>query len=129
MIQKIKKTRAEVLMRINTLHRQHSFPSGDPPSYEEAVSGGAPLQPQTYSELAAALKDIEVDRTNSEVEAEIIYVHEDVKLYYITPDGSVTQTSEAETLTIALLSGMYLTVFVISPSYSCNICIITVKLP
>lgn len=104
MIQKMKKTRAEVLNRINTLNRQNDFTPEDPPSYEEAIANNSKL-PQTYSELAAALNDMQVQQTNSEVDAKVIYVHDDVRLYFISPDGSVTQTSEAETLTIALLSG------------------------
>lgn len=103
MIQKMKKTRAEVLHRINVLNRQNDF-AEDPPTYEEAIASGSKL-PKTYSELAAALSDMKVQQTNSEVDTKVIYVHDDVRLYFISPDGSVTQTLEAETLTIALLSG------------------------
>ncbi|KAL3279737.1 hypothetical protein HHI36_017245 [Cryptolaemus montrouzieri] len=112
MIQKMKKTRAEVLMRINTL--QPTLPPRpnleSPPSYEEAMSssgssidGRTPIL-NTYSELAAALEDINIDPSMN-MYSEVIYSHDGVKLYFISANGSVSSFSEPETLSIVLTKG------------------------
>ncbi|KAK9871343.1 hypothetical protein WA026_011609 [Henosepilachna vigintioctopunctata] len=112
MIQKIKKTRAEVLMRITTLQPtlKPRPQLESPPSYDEAVSTsgssteGAASNLNTYSELASALQQINIE-PGVNMYSEIIYKHEGVKLYFISSTGIVSSFSEPETLIIALTEG------------------------
>lgn len=108
MIQKMKRTRAEVLTRINCITSSPNFvPRDPPPTYEEAISRSNSVSsyiPRTYTDLANALNDLQIESTNTP--AEIIYSHDDVSLYFISPDGTVTQTSEPQTLNIAVVPGI-----------------------
>nr|CAD7405247.1 unnamed protein product [Timema poppensis] len=56
----------------------------------------------TYEELGAALQHLKVE-TNAET-AQILYSHDNVRVYFISPDGSVTATSEPDTLKIVQLN-------------------------
>lgn len=103
MIQKMKKTRGEVLTRINCIQTSpqfvHDIPP--PPSYEEAIATQVP--PRTYNELAVALNNIE--SANYDRNAEILYTHDNVQMYYISPDGNVLSSSAPQTLNIFLVEG------------------------
>lgn len=70
-------------------------------SSSSPVSPSAPLH--TYSELGAALQDLKVD-TGAQT-AEILYEHDNVRLYFISSDGSVVSASEPQTLKIVRLEG------------------------
>lgn len=81
-----------------------------PPSYEEAVAcprsptGGASSQPLvTYHDLGVALREMKVE-TESET-VQLIYIQENVCIYFISSDGSVSTPSEPETLQIVQLEG------------------------
>lgn len=109
MIQKLKKTRAEVLTRINTIQESATPEIMEaPPSYEEAIANspvGTPTTPQTYNDLACALNHLKVD-SNVEMEAEVVYIYEGVKLYFISPNGEVSSTLAPQTLKIILVESM-----------------------
>lgn len=110
MIQKIKKTRAEVLTRISSIQRSSSFvpevPPEDPPSYEEAIASASSDEERsmTYGELATALQDMSIS-TNQSISEQIIYTHDNVRLYFISPNGEVLSTQLPETLRISLVQG------------------------
>lgn len=101
MIQKIKRTRAEVLIRINSIQGNLANLMSDesPPSYEEAMSSTSSSTelPRTYTELAAALNQLKIEPPNDQ---ELIYTHDNVRLYFISPNGEVTSTKQPQTLCI-----------------------------
>ncbi|XP_072386300.1 protein spartin [Diabrotica undecimpunctata] len=108
MIQKIKKTRAEVITRINCIQGSSSAYSSilseDPPSYEEAMSSTDDEGPVTYKDLATALRDLSVD-PNQNIQEEVVYTHDNVRVYFISPNGEVVSTLQPEVLTISLVRG------------------------
>ncbi|CAG9818415.1 unnamed protein product [Phaedon cochleariae] len=109
MIQKIKKTRAEVLTRIHSIQGTHSSNAAasleHPPSYEEATSSAEDSVeefPRTYKDLATALNELSID-PNQNLHEEIIYSHDGVRLYFISSNGEVVSTREPENLMIYLV--------------------------
>lgn len=103
MIQKIKKTRAEVILRINCIQKSSVAPAisqEDPPTYEEAMSSSEEEIPRTYKDLATALQELSVD-PNQRMHEEVIYTHDNVRLYFISPNGEVLSTREPQTLIIS----------------------------
>ncbi|XP_066255544.1 protein spartin isoform X2 [Euwallacea similis] len=119
MIKKIKKTRAEVLVRINCIQSSPGFQSvnDQPPSYEEAVSGsnsetassseepgGIESQHVTYRDLAAVLHNLSMD-PNQCLKEELVYSYPGVRLYFISPTGDVLATREPQLLKISLIEG------------------------
>lgn len=85
-------------------------PPPPPPSYEEAMAGvrspGAKASSRpllTYYDLGVALQELKVE-TGAEI-AELLYVQENVRIYFISPDGTVSATLEPETLQIVQLEG------------------------
>lgn len=111
MIQKMKKTRAEVLMRINRIQQESDFVAPQPPpSYDEAMatstsSSSSDCVPRTYRELASALENLQLETKSTMARTTVLYTHDNVKLYMISPEGQVVSTSEPETLTIAVVEG------------------------
>lgn len=108
MIQKIKKTRAEVLLRINSIQSSKNFKEvlqcEGPPSYEEAVSSSDDEFPITYRDLATALNELSVD-PNQRMQEDVIYIYEGVRLYFISANGEVLSTQEPQVLKISLVQG------------------------
>nr|CAH7720543.1 unnamed protein product [Callosobruchus chinensis] len=111
MIQKIKKTRAEVLTRINTLQGSSNFvPSEtleEPPSYDEAIatsSSSSSDVPRTYKDLATALNELSID-PNQMMEEDVIYCYDGVRIYFISPNGEVLSTQEPQLLKISMVQG------------------------
>ncbi|KAL1506082.1 hypothetical protein ABEB36_005512 [Hypothenemus hampei] len=110
MIQKLKKTRAEVLTRINCVQTApgSSTSSDEPPSYEEAMSSSGDesteVEPVTYRDLATALQQLSVD-PNQQINEELVYSHPGVRLYFISPSGQVLSTREPQLLKISLVQG------------------------
>lgn len=108
MIQKIKKTRAEVLLRINSIQSAPDFipevQEEMPPSYEEAMSSSEDEVPRTYRDLAAALNELSID-PNQKIKEDVIYTYEGVRLYFISPNGEVLSTQEPQLLKISLVQG------------------------
>lgn len=112
MIQKMKKTRAEVLTRINSIQSSSDFVRPEPPpSYDEAMASSMSSSassssdgiPRTYRELATALENLQLDTKDVVARTTVLYTHENVRLYMISPTGQVLSTSEPETLTIAIV--------------------------
>lgn len=112
MIQKIKRTRAEVLTRINCTQSSPGFtslPLDQPPSYEEAMSSTSDdslvdTHHITYKDLATALEELSID-PNQHLNEEIVYMHPGVRLYFISPNGEVVSTREPQLLKISLVEG------------------------
>ncbi|XP_066999747.1 protein spartin [Anabrus simplex] len=105
MVQKMKKTRKEVLSRICDAQTNQNFAVVPPPTYEEATSGShtsiSPSSLQTYSDLGAALQNLKIN-TGAQ-SATILFAHDNVRVYFISPDGNVLSTSEPDTLYIVQL--------------------------
>lgn len=141
MIQKMRKTRKEIQIRIDEVQaKPHPDAVEPPPSYEEAMAAeAAPVagssrdvqipgtskqnQPYvplsavydalldqshnveksapSYAELNNQLGDLKLQTT----EKEIIYSHDNVRLYFIAPDGRVSSSSEPNTLIIGKIKG------------------------
>lgn len=102
MIQKMKRTRAEVLVRINTISSASNFVPHDLPTTHQENMPTSDVIPHTYTELADALKDLPIDAVRGP--AEVLYSYDGVKLYFISPDGSVSQILEPQVLNIAVIS-------------------------
>ncbi|XP_044762001.1 protein spartin [Coccinella septempunctata] len=113
MIQKMKKTKTEVSLRIDSL--QSSLPEiieiESPPSYQQATStdassvdGNVNSISKSYADLAAELEEFNKE---SEVNfySEVIYTQEGVKLYFISGSAVVSSYSEPDTLTVAITKG------------------------
>lgn len=134
MLDKLKKTRKEVLIRIAESQVQSlpDFQLEPPPSYEEAISSPSysplhsPLgacslssisssgpshaysrslsptsQPLTYCELGEALRNLKVE-TGAQ-SAQVIYSFDNVRLYFISPSGTVSAPSQPNQLRILQL--------------------------
>lgn len=111
MVQKMKKTRKEILSRIadSQMRPEASLsPSSLPPSYEEAMSSCSssetsvnPSQIQTYRDLGIALQNLKIETAAQS--AEVLFSCPSVKVYYISANGTVTGTLEPETLKIVEL--------------------------
>lgn len=112
MIQKLKRTRGEVLTRITCIQNSPDYivrHCPPPPSYDEAMSmSSSPNSsvcgevPRTYNELAAALQNLQIEPSGGAT-LEVILTVEYARLYFISPDGTVVSTSEPETLTISTI--------------------------
>lgn len=102
----MKKTRAEVLSRINSIQSSSDFtplPTPPPPSYDEAMGIETSECPKTYSELGTALETLKIDTISGQTE--VIYSTAGVKVYHISPSGEVSSTLEDQTLTIGFIEG------------------------
>lgn len=107
MIHKMKCTRGEVLQRIGQIGSQmdrDEAEAGKNGSGEGgAVGCGDGLRPRTYTELAVALRQMHCNgqqEGGAENSLELLFSCDGVKMYYIEPDGVVTQMLEDSTLRI-----------------------------
>jgi hypothetical protein len=105
--------RKEVLCRIADAQVTPDPPLVSPPSYEEAMAcprshtdGASSQSLMTYHDLGLALQELKVE-TGAET-VHLIYIQENVRIYFISPDGTVSTPSEPKTLQIAQLEGMLL---------------------
>jgi hypothetical protein len=93
--------RKDVVNRLTQL-RQTPFANlqlpADPPSYEEATSPTSP-----YASVSNALNQIRLDKMIAD--ADILYKQENVRVYFIAPDGNVSSLSEPLPLIIARIQG------------------------
>lgn len=122
MIQKLKRTRAETLKRICALQPPSqdlktnletlTIQDPSPPSYDAATSNSSTAtptegaKPQTYSELAAALDNLQVENSNKEKQVSLIYTQQNVRIYFISPDGTVAALPDLLVLNIfSILAG------------------------
>lgn len=107
MITKIKKTRGEVLTRIKSIQSSPNFvPEEQPPKYEQiSTSSNNAVGPVTYKDLATALNELSFD-PNQDIEEDVVYSHDDVQVYFISPTGEVTSTQEPQNLKISIVHSM-----------------------
>jgi hypothetical protein len=108
-----------VLCRITDVQVTPEPPVVSPPSYEEAMAcprspiAGASSQPLfTYYDLGVALQQLKVE-TGAET-AELLYIQENVCIYFISPDGTVSSPSKPETLRIVQLEGIQSAIVILS---------------
>ncbi|PSN45011.1 hypothetical protein C0J52_11638 [Blattella germanica] len=107
MIQKMKKTRKEILCRLSDAQVTSEPSVVSPPSYEEAMacprSGDNSLTDPivTYNDLGLALQNLKVE-TGAQA-AKILYTQENVRLYFISLDGSESPSPVPEILRIVEL--------------------------
>lgn len=114
MIQKMKKTREEVSLRIESLKTTLPHDSEVKPlspceeaassTDESSVDGNKNSVSKSYAELSAELEQYNL---GSEVNfySEIIYTEDNVKLYFISGNGVVSSYSEPDVLTVAITKG------------------------
>ncbi|XP_049859597.1 protein spartin [Schistocerca gregaria] len=110
MMQKMRKTRKEVLHRISDAQVSAAGSASSqqaPPSYEEAMSAPSspvpePSQIQTYEDLGKALQRLKPDSSKlcDEMHGELLFTVDGVRIYFISPDGSVTSPSDPGSLQI-----------------------------
>lgn len=103
LIQKLKRTRAEVLTRINCLKLKYDPPQHSNTDVADSQSSASESS-ITYRELALALRDVSV-RDFRNLDTSIIYINDKAKLYYISPDGTVLSTSDYQELKIFGIEG------------------------
>jgi hypothetical protein len=103
-------SRKEVLCRVADTQVTRAPPVAAPPSYEEAMAcvriPGAEASSRpllTYYDLGVALEELKVE-TGAET-AELLYAQENVCIYFISPDGTVSAPLEPEILQIVQLGG------------------------
>jgi hypothetical protein len=95
--------RKDVVNRLTQL-RQTPYPDlqlqlpADPPSYEEATSPTSP-----YASVSNALNQIRLDKMIAD--ADILYKQDNVRVYFIAPDGNVSSLSNPLPLIIAQIQG------------------------
>lgn len=113
-VQKLKKDKNEIKSKVTFLQGNDKDQAGSssspaqPPSYDEAMgiskSGEAGVvqgvEPalRTYRELGEALNTLKVNEASGD--AEVIFAYDNVRLYFISPDGSVSSSSEPERMQI-----------------------------
>lgn len=104
MIQKMKKTRGEVLTRIHSIQQTNEVfdPPESPPSYDEAMGNTPPSTPHTYNDLAAALNQLSVV-DGIPMEAGVVFIYDEVRLFFISSNGEVSSTMKPQTLKITLV--------------------------
>lgn len=106
MIQKMKRSRAEILLRVGTLTTK-LYPKDEVPptvNFDDldetaAVEG----RPRTFSELADALKNLKFDADQMPNSLELLFLCDGVKLYHVAATGVVTTNDESSTLRIVRL--------------------------
>lgn len=105
MIQKLKRTRGELLRRIVLLTPSSSVSvkSDATKSVNESEQTEPKLRPRTFMELAEALQNFEIESNELPSILEILLLCENVKLYRIKASGEVTTTDESSTLRIIRL--------------------------
>ncbi|XP_018331959.1 protein spartin [Agrilus planipennis] len=102
MIQKMKRTRGEVLTRIQCIQSAPGFMQHEPPPLYDDVVGPETQPTQMYQEITSAAHNLANDIQSAEA-TEVIYSYDNVKLYFISPDGTVCQTSQPQQMIIGLV--------------------------
>lgn len=95
MIQKMKRTRAELVQRVGTLS-----PTTSKPTITTMDERAPAMRARTFSELAEDLQNMEMNMDQLPSVLELLFLCEGVKLYHITNTGEVTTTAENCTLRI-----------------------------
>lgn len=105
MIHKMKRARAEIMQRIGILSQNLSSTlevASDVVSNSEYYTANEQGRPRTYSELAQALKDLQIEEDCNH-SLELLFQCEGVKLYHIKSNGLVTTTSDNSTMRLIRL--------------------------
>lgn len=76
-----------------------------PPSYDEAVYSPISDRILTYQELGEALQNLKVE--TGATSAELLLAIDNVRVYFISPNGTVTSGIESDTLHIARFEGKW----------------------
>lgn len=102
MIQKMKRSRADVLVRISSISSK--LPSSvDGTSSTDEASVVTENRPRTFSELGEALKNLQYTADDVPNTLDLLFLCEGVKVYHIAKTGQVTTTDESSTLRIVRL--------------------------
>lgn len=99
MIQKMKRSRADVVLRVGTLTNQLDPRDETAAITEPNVEG----RPRTYSELGEALKHLQYREDGIPNTLELLFLCDGVKLYHIAPSGEVTTADDSSILRIVCL--------------------------
>lgn len=113
MIQKMKRTRAELLQRIGTLtaHNnnrtiENEIDADDLMDEDDVDANGdanTQRRPRTFMELAEALQNLEYNSAELPSVLELLFSCDGITLYHINANGDVTTTDESSTLRIIRL--------------------------
>lgn len=108
-VQKLKRTRGEVMHRIAVLSpttSQGEDTNGAQRDRDSSSPDGNTKRPRTFSELATELQTLEIDLNDTQNlpnVLELLFACHDVKLYRINANGEVTTTDDSSTLRIVRL--------------------------
>lgn len=113
--------RKEVLSRLADLQNVGNLTNGQataplasaPPSYEEATQSSLGSMLSPYAHLNNALNELKVE--TGATSGNVLYVQENVRMYFISPDGQVGSLSDPTALTIAQIQGIILPVLILEP--------------
>lgn len=108
MIQKMKRTRAELLQRIGELSKQSSETIEDEIEASDLIDDtetdpNSQKRPRTFMELAEALQNLEYNSAELPSVLELLFSCDGVKMYHINVNGEVSTTDESSTLRIVRL--------------------------
>lgn len=109
MIQKMKRTRAELIQRIGVLSEQSSQTIDDEVEVNDLIdetdvnSDIRQQRPRTFMELAEALQNLEYNSAVLPNVLELLFSCDGVTLYHINVNGEVSTTDESSTLRIIRL--------------------------
>lgn len=108
MIQKMKRTRAELLQRIGVLSELGTKTIEDEVEVDDLMDdteadSNAPKRPRTFMELAEALQNLEYNSVVLPSVFELLFACDGVTLYHINVNGEVSTTDESSTLRIVRL--------------------------
>lgn len=102
MIHKMKRSRADVVLRAGTLSNQLD-PKDEASVRTEPNHSGVDGRPRTFSELGESLKNLQYNVDDIPNSLELLFLCDGVKLYHIAASGEVTTADESSTLRIVRL--------------------------
>lgn len=100
MIQKLKRTRADILVRVSSITAKLCPEEKTTTDGSHANVDG---RPRTFAELGEALKNLQYTVDDTPDTVDLLFLCENVKLYYIARTGEVTTSDESSTLRIVRL--------------------------
>lgn len=106
MIQKMKRTRTEIQLRIGTIIKKlYPMDEAEASDNGNGSSGAAVTEgaPKTFRELGDALQNLQYDVDHIPNSLDLLFLCDGVKLYHISATGEVTTTDESCTLRIVRL--------------------------
>lgn len=102
MIQKMKRSRADVVLRVGALTNQLD-PRDETAAVIEPNVASVEGRPRTFGELGEALKHLQYTDDDVPNTLELLFLCDGVKLYHIAPSGEVTTADDSSTLRIVRL--------------------------